>query len=97
MSQFDVVIIGGGMVGLAQAGTLASSGFSVALIEPEALAPGSPYPLRVSAINHASERLMMQLGCADQALERAGIYGAMEVWDAGSRGQIHFDAREAVS
>ncbi len=99
MHSFDVVIAGGGMVGLALACGLQGSGLRVAIVEnhtppyngelPEA--PG----LRVSAINAASERLLQRLGAWDSIIAmRATPYGAMAAWDRDSFGKIAFQAEQ---
>ncbi len=101
MQSYDVVIAGGGMVGLALACGLQGSGLRIALIErqpvPEALiAPlTGARELRVSAINAASERLLQKIGVwqSIQAL-RVSPYCGMEVWDQDSFGKITFHADE---
>ncbi|CAI1158048.1 FAD-dependent 2-octaprenylphenol hydroxylase [Serratia quinivorans] len=98
MQSFDVVIAGGGMVGLALACGLQGSGLRVAVLEqqqPE-MTPPQPQPeLRVSAINAASERLLQHIGVWDEILNlRASAYNAMEVWDRDSFGKIAFRGDE---
>lgn len=101
MQSFDVVIAGGGMVGLALACGLQGSGLSIAILEhhqPEDELPvpltGAP-ELRVSAINAASERLLQHIGVWDSILVmRASPYDGMEVWDQDSFGKIAFRADE---
>lgn len=98
MQSFDVVIAGGGMVGLALACGLQGSGLRVALLEqqqPDSAPLSAQHELRVSAINAASERLLRHVGVwpAIQAA-RASAYGAMEVWDRDSFGKIAFCAAE---
>lgn len=62
--QFDVVIIGGGMVGICQAVALSKQNKSVLLVERSE--PQSSWlekaPLRVSAINLFSEKYLNELG-----------------------------------
>lgn len=98
MQSFDVVIAGGGMVGLATAAALQGSGLRIAVIEsriPE-LTELTPEPaLRVSAINAASERLLQHLGVWQDILGlRASAYQGMEVWESDSFGRIAFRAQE---
>ncbi len=103
MQSFDVVIAGGGMVGLALACGLADgqkgSGLRVAVIENHPSTgdfdPQSEHELRVSAINAASEKLLTQLGVWQQIMAmRASPYSEMEVWDNDSFGRIHFSAEQ---
>ncbi|MBE5253598.1 FAD-dependent 2-octaprenylphenol hydroxylase [Mixta mediterraneensis] len=95
MQTFDVVIAGGGMVGLAVACGLQGSGLRVAVLEkaaePQFDANASP-SIRVSAINAASERLLQKLDVWLTILSlRASAYHGMEVWDQDSFGSISFD------
>ncbi|PVZ83046.1 FAD-dependent 2-octaprenylphenol hydroxylase [Serratia sp. S1B] len=98
MQSFDVIIVGGGMVGLALACGLQGSGLRVAVLEqqPQQNSPLSDPPaLRVSAINAASERLLQRLGAWDEIINRrASAYNAMEVWERDSFGKIAFHGDE---
>jgi 3-demethoxyubiquinol 3-hydroxylase len=63
--QFDICVVGGGMVGAAIALALSDAGLQVALIEkqaPEAFDNQSAPDLRVSSINLASEAWLTALG-----------------------------------
>ncbi|TKI03778.1 FAD-dependent 2-octaprenylphenol hydroxylase [Martelella alba] len=97
MQAFDVVINGGGMVGLAVACGLQDSGLRVAVLEsrpPEAICAADGPALRVSAINAASRRLFERLGVWDDISGlRAAPYRGMEVWENDSGGKIAFDGR----
>lgn len=98
MQSFDVIIAGGGMVGLALACGLQGSGLRVAVLEhrqPECLPLHDQPALRVSAINIASEQLLQQLGVWEELLKlRASAYNAMEVWERDSFGNIAFSGDE---
>lgn len=64
LCQFDVVVVGGGMVGATQAIALQNAGLSILLLEqrvPQQDELARP-PLRVSAVNLASETLLQSLG-----------------------------------
>jgi len=95
MQTYDVIIAGGGMVGLAVACGLQGSGMKIAVLEREAPQPtqGDSAPaLRVSAINAASERLLQHLDVWNDILtSRASAWHGMEVWDRDSFGRIEFD------
>ncbi|MDH1088107.1 MULTISPECIES: FAD-dependent 2-octaprenylphenol hydroxylase [Pantoea] len=102
MQTFDVVIAGGGMVGLAVACGLQGSGLRIAVLEksPEPPASLSDTPsIRVSAINAASERLLQKLDVWSTILSlRASAYHGMEVWDKDSFGTIAFgDQQQGLS
>jgi len=83
--HYDVVVVGGGMIGAAAALGLAQAGWSVALIEhqaPEAFDISQPPDLRVSAIGCSSVALLKQLGAWQhvQAM-RAVPYRHLETWE----------------
>lgn len=94
--DFDVVIVGGGIVGLSLANELAASDFSVALIErSEAKAIRDDVDCRVSAINRFSLERFRLFGIMRSALaERACAFEKMFVWDQTGVGQIEFDSAE---
>lgn len=90
--DFDIVVIGGGIVGAATAALLASerelATLSIALVEarPPAAPPGEDFDLRVSAISRASERVLRAVGAWQEvSATRAAPYEEMVVWDAASR------------
>lgn len=97
-NSFDVVIVGGGMVGSALACALGDGPLSVALIEantPNYDWSDDSFGLRVSAITRGSEKFLDKLGVWQTIRhERASAYHDMHVWDAGGDGFIHFDCAE---
>lgn len=99
--RFDVVIVGGGIVGGALACALAQGDLHVALIEarqldkqwPPARAGVDGYDLRVSALTPASRRFLESAGAWTAAVaQRVSPYCHMHVWDAEGTGHISFDA-----
>lgn len=72
MQRFDVLVSGGGLVGLTLAIALARHGVAVAVVDPadpaETMAPG--FDGRVSAIASASWRMFEALGIADHLAGR---------------------------
>lgn len=97
MKTFDLVIIGGGMVGLALAASLAPQSekrvLRVAIIEayPPSL-PQDSITTRVSALNLASQQLLSQLEVW-QNIPRKTAYNKMHVWEKDSFAKIDFDTQ----
>lgn len=83
--QYDLVVVGGGMVGAAIALGLAHTGQRIALVEnqiPESFDSDQPLDLRVSALSPASIDLLQSLGAWSAILSwRACPYRRMRVWE----------------
>lgn len=83
--QYDVLVVGGGMVGAAIALGLANTGQRVGLIEhqlPKPFEVDQPIDLRVSALSPASVALLEELGVWHTVLSwRAAPYARMRVWE----------------
>lgn len=102
--EFDVVVVGGGMVGAALACLLAehAEGLSLAVLEarePPPFDPAGPLGNRVSAIARGSMRILGACGVwEDIAARRISPYREMRVWDAAAEpfgpGSLHFDSAE---
>ena len=98
LQKYDIVIVGGGMVGSALACALGNTPLNIAIVEnhkPDLTWPDEGFDIRVSAISRSSQHLFEQLGvwehiCAD----RVSPYNEMHVWDATGNGSIHFDCAE---
>ncbi|MFC0322314.1 FAD-dependent monooxygenase [Gallibacterium melopsittaci] len=95
MKTFDIVIIGGGMVGLALAQALKEVSCSIAIIETQ-----TPHfqltsvTNRVSALNLASEAMLRQFGVWQQIQQwRATAYAQMYVWEKDSFANIQLDTQ----
>ena len=98
MSEYDAVIIGGGMVGLTIACALGQQSFNVAVVEanePQDINTDGEYELRVSAISKSSQQVLKNIKAWPGIISRrACAYQHMHVWDAMGEGKIHFDAAE---
>lgn len=98
VEEFDVVIVGAGMVGLALARAMQGSGLRLALVDRNArpgLLAAAPedWDPRVYAISPGSEAFLASLGAWPQS-ERVCRVVAMEVSGDGG-GQLRFDATGA--
>lgn len=93
--DWEVAVIGAGVVGLTLTALLGRAGVRTALIDaqPPSIGVTADYDLRVFAITRASERILTAAQAWPQiARLRHGIFRAMEVWDEHSRGRVHFDS-----
>jgi 2-octaprenylphenol hydroxylase len=104
-NEFDVVIVGGGMVGASLACALADSGLRLAVLDsqPIAASAGSStrpaeepaFDPRVSAITPVSQQFLHEIGAWDAiASQRLSPYTDMHVWDGDGTGSIHFAAAD---
>lgn len=98
-TTWDVVVVGGGMVGATVALGLGQQGMKVLLLERQAVdtawSEERPYQVRVSALTRASEKILRNLGAwSGIASRRCHAFSAMHVWDDLSSGEIHFSAQE---
>ncbi|MBM4206527.1 MAG: 2-octaprenyl-3-methyl-6-methoxy-1,4-benzoquinol hydroxylase [Gammaproteobacteria bacterium] len=93
--NFDVVIVGGGMVGAALACSLGDSPLQVAVIEnspPQAFSPDQPHDLRVSALSMASKAILETVG-AWQGIEQRRLcpFRRMRVWETAGDTEFRSD------
>lgn len=103
---FDILVVGGGMVGAALALGLSRQGWDVGLVEgsdrkalllqgTSEAADVDGFDPRVSAISVASQRLLDQLDVwAEITAGRHCPYQTMTVWDGDGTGHIQFEAAE---
>ncbi|KAI9917458.1 hypothetical protein PsorP6_013093 [Peronosclerospora sorghi] len=99
--RYDVVVVGGGIVGSALACQLKSSpvfkGKHVAVIETTAPAPvdDESIDLRVFTITPSSKKLLENIGAWDLIADRhIAVFKDMQAWDAMGDGFIRFDAKK---
>lgn len=83
--DFDVLIVGGGMVGAAVACGLGDSPLRVGVLEnemPPAFSPDQPHDLRVSALSIASKNIIATVGAWHGVTERRYCpFRRMRVWE----------------
>ncbi|MCE8018599.1 UbiH/UbiF/VisC/COQ6 family ubiquinone biosynthesis hydroxylase [Halomonas sp. MCCC 1A11036] len=101
-AHYEVIIVGGGMVGAALAALLGRAEVAVALLDarPEPVAAdqvGRGLPaMRVSALTPVSQRLLEGLGAWSWMTERRVTpYRFMQVWDGEGSGEVGFSAEQA--
>jgi ubiquinone biosynthesis UbiH/UbiF/VisC/COQ6 family hydroxylase len=92
----DVVIVGGGMVGLCLACALKETDLRVVVIErgEPAVRWSLGRDCRVSAIVHGNQQALQQLGAWSFMAEHAQPIHGMQVWDGQHAGGIRFDSEE---
>ena len=96
MLSYDLTIVGGGMVGLTLAASLAKSNLKIAIVENKECVGLSDLPAsRVSAISAASRTIFEKLGIWHHIdAKRVTAYDTMFVWEKDSFGKISFDAQQ---
>ena len=94
MDRADVIIFGGGLVGLALASALDSSGLSAIVADPADPAPRSQssFDGRTSAVSSSSMRMLQTIGVADQLAAQGCPIWRIAVADGLKPGSLHFDS-----
>jgi len=96
MNNFDVVIVGGGMVGQAFALSMSQkTNATIAIIEPNNPNPklNKDFHTRVSAITPTSESFLQSIGVWD-LIKRKHAFTQTKVWDQNSHGNLDFNATD---
>ncbi len=103
--ECDILVNGGGMVGLCLSLALAQQGFDIVVLDAQPAPPevarlratlgDQQFDSRVSALTPGSQSWLQQLGVWDALADlRVCAYSDMHVWDADGTGSIHFTAEE---
>lgn len=92
----DVLIIGGGMIGLSQALALAGAGLRTVVVERQTAAAltASEHDGRVSTLSYGSAALFGQIGAWQHMADYAEPIAEIRVADNGAPLFLHFDHRE---
>jgi len=93
MDRADVIIFGGGLVGLALASALDSSGLSAIVVDPADPAPrtDAAFDGRTSAVSSSSMRMLETIGVAGHLAEAGCPIWRIAVADGLKPGGLHFD------
>src|SRR5689334_2338503 len=93
MDRADVIILGGGLVGLALASALDSSGLSAMVVDPADPAPreDSSFDGRTSAVSSSSMRMLQAIGVADHLAEPGCPIRRIAVADGLKPGGLNFE------
>lgn len=99
IKHYDIIIVGGGMVGATLACGLAEEAENLKIAVIDAIEPKewdkNSYDMRVSAITRASQILFRNIGVWEKIVEqRVSPYHDMFVWDEGGKGKLHFDSAD---
>lgn len=99
MSRFDVIVVGGGLVGAALALALGQAGLRLALVEqtpPHPLPDDQSWDARIYAVTPGNVRFLKRLGVWD-TLDNSRIapIHAMSIWGDDGKSHLEFDAYEA--
>lgn len=96
--RFEVIVIGGGLVGATAACILAQGGVDVALFDsfnPQRKWTDNSVDFRVSALTKSSQNILQMLAVWE-AIKQHGLcpYKNMQVWDSKTNGVLNFDCAE---
>jgi 2-octaprenyl-6-methoxyphenol hydroxylase len=96
MDRADVIIFGGGLVGLALASALDSSGLSTILVDPAdpSQRRDAAFDGRTSAVSSSSMRMLQAIGVADHLAEPGCPIWRIAVADGLEPGGLHFDPED---
>lgn len=98
VTEFDVLIVGGGMVGATLGRALADTNLRIGLIEQRVPAPYEPeqaHDLRVSALSLASKNILESCGAWEGVLSRRYCpLKRMRVWETAGIGDTTFNSED---
>src|SRR5438309_11220565 len=94
MDRADVIIFGGGLVGLALASALDSSGLSAIVVDPADPSPrmDASFDGRTSAVSSSSMRMLDTIGVSAHLPETGCPIRRIAVADGLEPGGLHFDS-----
>ncbi len=96
--DYDLLIVGGGMVGASLACALGDTALRIGVVESQPAKmewSADSYDIRVSAITRATEQVFRMIGAWEgMVARRVTPYSAMAVWDGTGTGSIGFDCAD---
>jgi len=94
--EYDIIILGSGMVGTALACALGNTNLRIAVLDkkkPDTAWPIEGYDLRVSALTAASQKILDNIDVWNTMTEhRVTPFYTMHVWDSTGPGEVTFDS-----
>ncbi|MDA7441630.1 FAD-dependent monooxygenase [Candidatus Pseudothioglobus singularis] len=96
MKEFDVIIVGGGMIGLSLVVELSKKmELSIAIIDPNNCNPtiNDSFHTRVSAITPSTQDFLCSINVWDKIKRKKG-FSVTKVWDQNSHGHLNFYAKD---
>ena len=94
MSKFDVVIVGGGLVGAAAARAFASAGLETALVDRAPVETGAAFDGRTTAISHSSVQVLRGVGLWPAIAPDAEPMADIRITDGDAPVFLHYDHRD---
>ena len=89
--NYDVVIIGVGVIGSAVALGLAQQGHKIAIVDKSSVPPNSPRHL---SVNKKSSAFLDLLGVWDEVKPSSMPYSRIQAWDREGTGKVEFSAQD---
>ena len=96
IAQFDLVIVGGGLVGMSLAAALAESPLSILLLEQNQTSPlnDNVLDLRTTGLTRSSEQVFKNAGIWQKLVTAAMPIERLEISEQGNFGGARIDAKE---
>ncbi|MCY4501641.1 MAG: FAD-dependent monooxygenase, partial [Alphaproteobacteria bacterium] len=94
MSRFDVIVVGGGLVGATAARAFASVGLEAALVDRAPVETGAAFDGRTTAISHASVQVLRGVGLWPAIGAHAEPMADIRITDGEAPVFLHYDHRE---
>ncbi|MEM8844753.1 MAG: UbiH/UbiF/VisC/COQ6 family ubiquinone biosynthesis hydroxylase [Pseudomonadota bacterium] len=94
--QYDIVIVGGGLIGMSMAAALSDSPCSILLLEQNQTAPvnANKLDLRTTGLTRSSEKVFAYAGLWDKLSQYATPIERMEISEQGNFGVARIDSHE---